>query len=103
MQHLWLTWRNPIGLLLASWIVIASLSLRLPAGAEAAAILFPPWWTVQQSIAAIASTHNAIVRTTAIPSMMVVQLVEPDGLASLRQAGAWLALDPQAIGGCFKK
>lgn len=103
MQHFWLTWRNPIGLLLASWIVIASLSLRLPAGAEAAAILFPPWWSAQQNMAAIASTDNAIVRTTAIPSIMVVQLVGQDGLARLRKAGAWLAIDPQALSGCFKK
>jgi hypothetical protein len=101
MQRQWLTWRNPIGLLLASWIVIAALSLRLPDGAEAAAILFPPWWTAQQNIAAIASSNNAIIRTTAVPSIMVVQFTGPDGLARLREAGAWLAIDPQALGGCF--
>jgi hypothetical protein len=26
-----------------------------------------------------------------------------DGLARLREAGAWLAMDPQAIAACFSK
>lgn len=103
VQHGWLAWLSPAGLLLASWLAIASLSLRLPAGAEAAAIIFPPWWTAQQSIAAIASTDNAIIRTTAIPAIMVVQLAGHDGLARLHQAGAWFAIDPQALNSCFKK
>jgi hypothetical protein len=103
VQHQWPIWRIPIGLLLASWLAIASLSLRLPADAEAAAIIFPPWWTSQQNIAAIASTDNAIVRTTAIPSIIVVQFVGHDAIVRLRRAGAWLAIDPQALSGCFKK
>lgn len=103
VQHQWPIWRIPIGLLLASWLAIASLSLRLPAGADAAAIIFPPWWTTQQSMAAIASTDNSIIRTTAIPAIIVVQLVGQDGIARLRKAGAWLAIDPQALASCFKK
>jgi hypothetical protein len=32
-----------------------------------------------------------------------VRPLEHDGLARLRQAGAWLAMDPQAIDACFSK
>jgi hypothetical protein len=42
-----------------------------------------------------------IVRTTAIPSMLVVKPDLRDGLIRLRKAGAWLTLDPQAIAACF--
>jgi len=34
---------------------------------------------------------------------LVVRPLEHDGMARLRQAGAWLAMDPQAIAACFSK
>jgi len=88
-------------LLVLSWIVIASISLQARAGAEIVAVAFPPWWGSQQVISAAASADAAIVRTTAIPSLLVVRPLEHDGMARLRQAGAWLAMDPRAIDACF--
>lgn len=93
-------WLNASGLLLASWIAIAALTLRLPAGAEVAAVVFPPWWSAQQAMTASASANATVIRTGVVPAILIVQLAGPDGLQRLRDAGAWLALDPQAIGGC---
>ena len=99
----WPAWLNAAALLVLSWIVIASISLQAPAGAEIVAVAFPPWWGSQETISAAASADAAIVRTTAIPALLVVRPLEHDGLARLRQAGAWFAMDPQAIDACFSK
>jgi len=101
MERRWSTWLNATCLLLASVIAVASLSLRLPSDAEIAAVLFPPWWDAQHAISAAASADAAIIRTGIVPTILVVQLAKHDGLARLREAGMWLAVDPQAIGGCF--
>lgn len=99
----WLpSWLNAAALLLASWTAIAALSLQGPAGAEVVAVAFPPWWNGQQSLSAASSANAAIVRLTAIPALLVVRPDGNDGLMKLRRAGAWLAVDPQAIDACFK-
>ena len=99
----WPAWLNAAGLLVVSWVVIASLSLQARAGAEIVAVAFPPWWGSQEAIAAAASADAALVRTTAIPALLVVRPLERDGLTRLRKAGAWLAMDPQAVSACLSK
>ena len=99
----WPAWLNAVALLLASWIAIAALSLQVPAGAEVVAVAFPMWWTTQQVMLGAASADASIVRTTAVPSLLVVRPGERDGLARLRQAGVWLIVDPQAIAACFSE
>ncbi len=93
-------WLNASALLLASWTAVAALTLRLPAGAEIAAVIFPPWWSMQQTMSATASAGAAVIRTGIVPTILIVQLANHDGLQRLRDAGIWLALDPQAVGGC---
>ena len=63
---------------------------------------FPPWWSAQEVLLAAASANAAIVRMTALPAL-VVRPDDQDGLTRLRKAGAWLAMDPQAIAACFAK
>ncbi len=99
----WPAWLNAAALLVLSWIVIAAISLQVRAGAEIVAVAFPLWWGSQQAISAAASAEAAIVRTTAIPTLLVVRPLKHDGLARLRRAGAWFAMDPQAIDACFSK
>ncbi len=94
-------WLNATGLLLVSWLAIAWLSLQARPGADVVAVMFPPWWSSQQIFAAAASADAAIVRLTAIHSILVVRPDDHEGVARLRQAGVWLALDPQAIAACF--
>jgi len=98
----WPAWLNATALLIASWIAIAALALQARPGAEIVAVAFPPWWSAQQVLLAAASADAAIVRTTAISAILVVRPNDHDGLARLRAAGAWLAIDPQAIAACFK-
>jgi hypothetical protein len=97
----WPAWLNAVALLLASWIAVAALSLQVRPGAEIVAVAFPPWWGTEQAFLAAASADAAIVRMTAVPSVMVVRPDQHDGLARLRKAGVWLAIDPQAIAACL--
>jgi hypothetical protein len=82
-------------------MAIAAVSLQVRPGAEIVAVAFPPWWSSQQIFEAAASANAAIVRTTAISAVLVVRPDDHEGLARLRQAGAWLTIDPQAIAACF--
>jgi hypothetical protein len=96
-------WLNAAALLIASFTTIAVLSFQVHPGAEVVAVAFPPWWTSQRAFLAAASADAALVRMTALPSLLVVRLDGPDGLARLRKAGAWFALDPKAIAACFRQ
>ncbi len=97
----WPSWSGAAALLVAGWTAVAALSLQVRPGAEIVAVAFPPWWTSQQVFEATASAHAAIVRTTAISAVLVVRPDDHGGLVRLRQAGAWLAIDPQAVAACF--
>jgi hypothetical protein len=99
----WPAWLNAGALLVASWVAIAALSLQVQPNAEIVAVAFPPWWNAQEVFLATASANAAIVRMTALPSLLVVRPDDQDGLARLRKAGAWLTIDPQAIAACFTK
>jgi len=97
----WPAWLNAAALLIASWVAIAALSLQVRPGTEIVAVAFPPWWSAEQAFLAAASADAAIVRVTAVPSLLVVRPDQNDGLARLRKAGVWLAIDPQAIAACI--
>src|ERR1700723_1960033 len=99
----WPAWFNAAGLLAASWIAIAALSLQVRPGAEIVAVAFPPWWGTQQVFLAAASANAAIIRGTALSGLLVVRPNDNDGLAQLRKAGAWLIIDPQAVAACVAK
>src|ERR1700750_933985 len=97
----WPDWLNAAGLLAASFIAVAALSLQVRPGTEIVAVAFPPWWSTEQAFRAAASADAAIVRTTAVPSLLVVRPDQHDGLTRLHHAGVWLAINPQAIAACL--
>ena len=99
----WSAWLNATALLIASFIAVAALSLQVRPGTEIVAVAFPLWWSTEQAFRAAASADAAIVRMTAVPSLLVVRPDQHDGLTRLRKAGAWLAMDPQAIAACLSK
>ena len=99
----WTAWINPVALLLVSWLAVAALTLQVCPDTEVVAVAFPPWWTAEQAFRAAASADAAIVRTSAIPSILVVRPHDLNGLARLRAAGVWLTIDPQAIAACFNE
>lgn len=90
-------------MLVASFIAVAVLAFQIRPGAEVVAVAFPPWWSAQQVLLAAASANAAIVRMTAVPAILVVRPDDRDGLARLREAGVWLAMDPQAVAACLTK
>lgn len=97
----WPAWLNATLLLLASVVGIASLSFQARPGAEVVAVAFPAWWDSSHALSAAASANAAIVRATAVPSLLVVRPDGREGLSRLYEAGAWFALDPQAVAACF--
>ena len=99
----WPAWLNAGALLVASFVAIAALSLQVRPKSEVVAVAFPPWWSAREVLLAAASANAAIVRITALPALLVVRPDDHDGLTRLRRAGAWLAIDPQAIAACFTK
>jgi hypothetical protein len=99
----WPAWLNAAALLVASVVAVAALSLQVRPGTEIVAVAFPPWWSTEQAFEAAASADAAIVRMTALPSLLVVRPHRHDGLARLRKAGVWFAMDPQAIAACVSQ
>lgn len=102
----WPAWANAAILLVASFGTMATLSLQakpgqVKPGADVVAVSFPWWWGAGQSLAAVAAADVAIVRLTPIPSVIVVQSGDRNGLARLRQAGAWLVIDAVAVTACL--
>ncbi|MFZ5732613.1 MAG: hypothetical protein ACOY4O_07750 [Pseudomonadota bacterium] len=81
--------------------MIATLSLRPQQNSGAVAVVFPLWWSTQQSLLAAASAGASIVRTSSVPAIVIVEPDRHDGLRRLRDAGAWLSLDPQALDACM--
>jgi hypothetical protein len=98
----WPSWLNPAALLLGSVIAIAALSFQARPEADVVAIVFPPWWTEREALLAIAAAQADIVRTTAMPAVVVVRPYGGEGLARLRAAGGWFAIDPQAVAACLR-
>jgi len=94
-------WLSAAALLFSSWIAIAALSFQVRTDAEVVAVAFPPWWSTQQAFEAVASANATIVRLTAIPAVLVVRPDDRAGLTRLREAGAWLAVDPRAVAACL--
>ena len=94
-------WLSATALLLSSWIALAALFFQIRTDAELVAVAFPLWWNAQQAFQAAASANATIIRTTAIPAVLVVRPGNPGGLDRLREAGVWLAMDPQAVAACL--
>ena len=97
----WPAWLNAVLLLIVSFIGVAALSFQARPGTEVVAVAFPVWWDSQQAFSAAASANAAIVRVTAVPSLLVVRPDGAEGLSRLQEAGAWFVIDPQAIAACF--
>jgi hypothetical protein len=97
----WPAWLNAIALLLSSWVAIAAFSLHIRADAEVVAVAFPLWWNAQRAFGAAAFANAKIVRTTAIPAILIVRPDDRAGLDRLHEAGAWVAMDPRVVAACL--
>lgn len=101
ISHWWPSWLNAMALLLVSVVGVAALTFQARPDADIVAVVFPAWWGQREALSAAAAANAAIVRVTAIPSLLVVRPDGPDGRSQLFKAGAWFTLDPQAVAACF--
>ena len=92
------TWVPCMALAVGSMLAVGASSLGPPPGGPIAA-LYPPWWSATQCLLA-AAAGGMPVRFGATSFVVVVAPETPDAARLLRQAGAWLLLDPRALGGC---
>jgi hypothetical protein len=79
---------GPLGVALASTLA------PLPTGPVAA--IFPPWWDIAQAETSAAAA-GAVIRFGAFPFVVIVSVTDR---TRLKSHGAWLLLDPRAVGGC---
>jgi hypothetical protein len=91
-------WSLPGAVSLLSLMAALALSLQ-PDGTGPVALLFPPWWSAMRSVVAAASV-GSVVRLGAFPFIVVVQPTRDGPTGRIGRGRAWLALDPQALGGC---
>jgi hypothetical protein len=87
-------------LALLSFLALSALSLRPPADSPQVAAVFPPGTDFPQVQARLAGTPMRLVRNGLTDWIAIVDLGGADP-ALLRGRGAWLILDPQALGGCL--
>ena len=99
-RHPAASWLLPSALALVSLAAAAGIELQ-PAPRGPVAAVFPPWWGGARAMLAAASA-GPVVRLGALPFIVVALPVAGDGFARLRGQGAWLLLNPQALGGCGK-
>ena len=95
-----LAWVPALLLLLATLLGAGWAGTRPGAEGEPVAALFPPWWRAERVLAAALGTEGAILRTGGLAGVLVVQSPEPGFADRLRAAGAWVLLNPRALGGC---
>ena len=91
---------SAIFLFLASTTTLAGLEARPRDGRDVAAV-YPPWMTGTSAFGRVAQAGGAVVRAGALDTILVAHGDDPDFAARLRDGGAWLVLDPLALGGCL--
>ena len=88
----------PAAILALLTVCTPLLVLTEPVDGPDVAAVFPPGW---QPAEAVARADVGLVRFGAFGNIGIVEIGDPDALARLRAAGAWLTLPPQALGGCL--
>jgi hypothetical protein len=88
--------------LLSGFLVVAWLDVRPKPGQPVAAV-FPPWWSAARAFTAAAAADGSVLRTGAWAAIIVTASPDPAFAARLRQAGAWLILNPQGLGTCLAR
>jgi len=84
--------------LIALFGIIASLP-PVPAQTTTLMAVFPPWWTASHVWQA-AESAGYVVGVGGRSWAVVVHSPSNDLVSRLRQAGAWLVLDPRGLGIC---
>jgi len=99
----WLPWAAGGGLAVAGALLLALLASRPATPGQQVALVFAPWAAPEAAVGAVAALDGRLVRAGTFGNVLVAVFDRPTSLASLRGHGAWLALDPLALGGCLSQ
>ncbi len=91
---------SAILLLIASTATLSALEAEPRETSDVAAV-FPPWLSSAAAFAGVAKAGGDVVRAGVLPTILVAHGDDPGFPARLHEAGAWLVLDPFALGGCL--
>lgn len=82
-------------------LMAAGAGLSAPLGSkEPVAVVFPPTYSRDATLAAVAETGAALVAPGGLPSVFIVQSDAADFHTRLKRAGAWLILSSSAAALC---
>jgi hypothetical protein len=92
-------------LVLVASVGLTGMTTLAPRPDRPIAAIFPPWWSPARAFTAAAQSGGEIVRVGALPTILVMAPSGSDPSQSdlprlLRNAGALLLLDAQALGAC---
>lgn len=90
----------PIALAIATFAALCLLSLSPRSGSPITAI-FPPWFGLADIMRALETTDARLIRTGALEQIVILEQAASDMPARLREAGAWLVLDGNALSACM--
>jgi hypothetical protein len=91
-----------IGSMLTGGVFFQIQSLHKTAVAgESVAVIFAPWVAAPLAFEKVAAADARIVRTGAVPFIVIAQAQHQEFGQRIRALGAWLTLDPIAVAACF--
>lgn len=64
------------------------------------AVIAPPWFGAGQTFSLVALAGGRIADAGGPGNIVIAQSADPDFIASLYRAGAWLVVDPVSLRGC---
>lgn len=99
----WLPWTAGVVLAVAGALLLALLASRPATPGRQVALVFAPWVASAEAVGAVAELDGRLVRPGTFGNVLVAVFDRPTSLSSLRRHGAWLALDPLALGGCLSR
>lgn len=94
---------------LAAWLSVACTVLVMgglqarPQDGQDVAAIFPPWIGSGQAIERIALAGGTLVRMGIADTILVAHSDGGDFPQKLHDQGAWLVIDPVALGGCLTR
>lgn len=89
-----------IAVLLAAVLLAPLATLALPRS-DTVAVIGAPGSGLDGMAALVARARGSIVRTGGLANVIVAVSADPGFAGRLYGAGAWLVLDPVALGGCL--
>lgn len=72
-----------------------------PSDGRDVAAIFPPWIGAAEAVGKVAQAGGAVVRMGISGNIVVAHGDDPAFADRIGRAGAWLIVDPVALGGCL--